>query len=1000
MPSAISGITARIHGRTALVVGFLVLAASVALWLPATGILTGKMIDLDTYYQAATHSRGAESRIYTQSFGTAVTGPFLYPPFAAAIVIAVKGLGFTALCWILSGLSAVSLLTAVYVFLRALQPTWDRTTAAGWTMGLSGLALWLDPVERTFTFGQVSLILLALVAVDLTRPDSNRWKGVGVGLAVAIKLTPAIFVLYLLLSRRFRATLVATAVFLGTVVLGWLALPIASPKFWFGALTRDNDRINDHTTVGDSTSQSLRALLYRFLHTPQTRTHAAHDSALLNPLWLLLCLAVVIAGFYAALKLRRRGDELGAIIVVAAVGLLVSPISWTHHWVWTVPALLVLGHRAAVTHSRRLIAALVGASLLFLAYPMQLIGSGNWDTVDPGPGHKHVAWRPYSVVWSTPHQDGREFHWNLWQFLQGNLYVFAAIAFIGCAAWFGWRNRDDAPVVHAAAAPLPQIRLRPVVASAAKRLRTRQVFEPLLVGSTSAALLFLRLMFPNQVGVADNSDGGRLLCHTKLVPGGSGSSAIQQFASFTYVFKPSKGCAQASYNRTDLPHPAYESSQLILIDLGRWTTRLFGMHSALDLRVLGLIACLLIGTAIGLVFALLRSRPLVRYGVAAALLLVTIDAAFIDFAVSPLSEISGIVGVLYLVVAVQLLVRGGRARRVGLALGLVAGLFLTMAKAQMLLLCVPVAVLLALFPVEAELFGGRLDLTGRVGRRLLPGMAGLALIAGTLALTPAQDPNGATLTKGNFVFEQLLRTSPDPAADLRALGLPADYLALVDQQVQCAPAVMGTDYKTDPALTGITRGAITGFLASHPDRAVRVMNNVAGDFFHVRPTYTPWCPKDHSYTALRSNLGNYAADSGKAPNSVDPIAPVTAAFSLLKGLGLIPLLVLWFAPLTASAWLLIRRARQVTGDGRALAVATALLSVIAVSQFVISAFGDGIDTAKHLNLSVYTTALAVLLGAGAVLAGRRTGTAADGSARPEAGLPEPRSSTETAPATT
>jgi alpha-1,2-mannosyltransferase len=998
MPSAISGYTARIHGRSALVVGFVVLAASLALWIPATGILSGKMIDLDTYYQAAVHSRGAESRIYTQSFGTAVAGPFLYPPFAAAIVIAVKGLGFTALCWGLSALSAISLLVAVFVFLRALMPSWDRTTAAGWTLGLSGLALWLDPVERTFTFGQVSLILLALVAVDLTRPDTSRWKGVGVGLAVAVKLTPAIFVVYLLLSRRHRATLVASAVFLATVVLGWLALPIASPKFWFGALLRNNDAINGHTTVGDSTSQSIRALLYRFLHTPATRGHAAHDSALLNPSWMALCLAVAVVGFYAALQLRRRGDEFGAICVVAAVGLLVSPISWTHHWVWIVPALLVLGHRALTTGSRRLTAALAGAGLLFLAYPMQLIGSGDWGTVDPGPGHKHVAWRPYSIVWSTPHQDGREFQWNLWQFVQGNLYVFAALLFIGCTAWFTWKHRDEPAVI--AAPPRPALRIRPFVSGALRRLRTRAVFEPLIVGATSAALLFARLVFPNQVGVADNSDGGRLLCHTKLVPSGTGSSAIQQFASFTYVFKPSKGCAQASYNRTDLPHPAYESSQLILIDLGRWATRLLGLGSALDLRVVGFLVCLLIGTAIGLVFGLLRSRALVRYGVAAGLLLVVADAAFIDFAVSPLSEISATLGVLYLIVAVQLLVRGGRARRVGLVLGLAAGLFLTMAKAQMLLLCIPVAVLLALFPVGAKPFGGRRDLTGRFGRRVLPVAAGLALVGGTLALTPSQDPGGATLTKGNFVFEQLLRTSPDPAADLKSLGLPPGYLALVGQQVQCAPTVMGTNFKTDPVLTSISRGTLTGFLVTHPDRAIRVMNNVASDFYHVRPTYTPWCPGDHGYSALRANLGNYAADSGRAPHSVDPIAPVTAALGLLRGLGLVPLLVLWLGPAAVALRLLTRRTRRASGDVRALAAATGLLSVIATSQFAVSAFGDGIDTAKHLNLSIFSTTLAVLLAAAAALAGRGTGRTTGDTAAAAPGLPEPRSSAETASAAT
>jgi len=138
-----------------------------------------------------------------------------------------------------------------------------------------------------------------------------------------------------------------------------------------------------------------------------------------------------------------------------------------------------------------------------------------------------------------------------------------------------------------------------------------------------------------------------------------------------------------------------------------------------------------------------------------------------------------------------------------------------------------------------------------------------------------------------------------------------------------------------------------------------------------------FCPTTPGKAAMNADLGNYAANSGEAPFSVDPIAPVTAFFGLFRGLGLIPLLVLWFAPLAAAVRLASRRRDRASGDAKALAVITMLLSATAVAQFVVSAFGDGIDTAKHLNLSIYATALAIVTSIGcAVLV--RTGRSGDG----------------------
>lgn len=996
MSSVISRTTDRLRGRTALIVGLAVLAVSLAVWIPATGILHPFMVDLDTYQRAAQHAHHDQSGVYAKGkgFGLHSKGPFLYPPFALAILMQIDSLSFAALCWGLSIVSAAALLSAVHVLVRRLVPAWDRQTALGWTLGISGLALWLEPITRTFMFGQVSLILLALVVVDLTLPDDSRWKGVGIGFAIAIKLTPAVFVLYLLGTRRFRAAARSCIVFAGTAVLGFLVLPTASSQFWFHSL-KGPDQINNAISVGDASDQSLRAVVVRMMHA----------SSALNPVWYPLCALVLAAGLYAAVQFHKRGDDLGGLVIVAGAGLLVSPISWTHHWVWILPALLVLGHRLAAgvpaAKPRRLLTgAFVLATLIFLAYPMRLNPNGSWASAHD----KNATWRPTSITWTQPHQFGLEFHWTAWNFLVGNLYVLAGVCFISVAAGLAWSRRkavivgpnNAGPVVVHEAPELFPAFIGTAFARLRANLRTRRVFEPLAVGLGSATLLFTRLMVPNQVGIADNYDGGRLLCHFNVIQAGTGSTVLQKFVQFTYVSKGSTSCGLTQYNGKDLPHPAYESSQLIVLQISKVLTKLLGLHGALDLRVVGFVCCLLIGGAVGLLFAVLRCRPLVRYLLCATLVLITADAAFIDFAVSPLSEISAVIGLLYVLPAVVLLTRGGRARRHGLVLGLTAGLFLTMSKAQMVILAIPIGVLLASFPLEFE------KLRGPIGRRVVPMSAGLLLLLVSLGLTPKQDAHFAVINKGDFVFTSLLRTSPNPTADLASLGIPAEFADQIGKEIWCGTGPAGstqghhigstpyeavdrttgkltTFYRSsgeipDAALAkGMSRGTVVKFLLTHPDRAVNVMNSAADDFLHVRPQFSVFCPADPSHAAMNADLGNFSAASGKAPYAVDPIAPVTVLLGLFAGWGLIPLLVLWLAPLAVAGRLALRRARRSTGDGLALAWTTVVLSSVAVAQFLTSALGDGIDTTKHLNLSIYATALAIATAAAAwSLRGRGT----------------------------
>jgi alpha-1,2-mannosyltransferase len=159
--------------------------------------------------------------------------------------------------------------------------------------GLAAVALWLEPVYMTMFFGQINLILLALIVVDLSLPDSRRWKGIGIGIAAGAKLTPLIFIPYLLASRRVRAAVVGTLSFAATAVIGFVALPAASRQYWGGKFAGNGG-------LGQLLNQSVDGAVQRLLH---------GDPAA-SKLRGVLAIVVAAAGLATAAVASRRGLEL------------------------------------------------------------------------------------------------------------------------------------------------------------------------------------------------------------------------------------------------------------------------------------------------------------------------------------------------------------------------------------------------------------------------------------------------------------------------------------------------------------------------------------------------------------------------------------------------------------------------------------------------------------------------------------------------------------------
>ena len=297
---------------------------------------------------------------------------FTYPPFAALLFSAGAGASVSAMQIALTIGSVVAL---AVVCAQALAASGVRRRPET-VFAVSALALQTWPVAYTLHLGEVNLILGALIGADLLQlrgpaalRDGAWWQGVGTGLAAGIKLTPLIFVAYLLLTRRVRAAVTAAVTFAATVGAGFIWLPGPSRAFWLSGVFYNQNRIGDPANPSD---QSLSGAMARLAGT-RDPPHAW---------WLVAVLVTGLAGMAVAVWAHRRGYRLAGFLCCALTGLLVSPVSWTHHWVWAVPLLVWL----TVTAWRRR-----SAVLLLAAAATAAIFSGFMPL--PWPGHPADAGR-------------------------------------------------------------------------------------------------------------------------------------------------------------------------------------------------------------------------------------------------------------------------------------------------------------------------------------------------------------------------------------------------------------------------------------------------------------------------------------------------------------------------------------------------------------------------------------------------------------------------------
>jgi alpha-1,2-mannosyltransferase len=311
-------------------------AAVVALWVVVWAFLLKFAVrhgffDLKVYYGAINFWVHGQGELYDYLLHGTGYG-FTYPPFAALTMLPMALVPWPVAIGISLMLTVSASLAVLYWLV---DPIIKRRGWSPWfTMAIvAALAAAFEPMRETVNFGQVNMLLVFLVAVDLLwfvrgRPAGwGRLAGVGIGLATAIKLTPGVFILYLLLTRRFRAAAVAAGTALAATVFAAAVIPDASRIFWTDALW-NTSRIGSQSFISN---QSLNGFVARLNPVEPSRA-----------LWLALALVALAVWAWRVRRAHALGDEVGGFALTAVAGCLLSPITWIHHLVWLLPAVVLL----------------------------------------------------------------------------------------------------------------------------------------------------------------------------------------------------------------------------------------------------------------------------------------------------------------------------------------------------------------------------------------------------------------------------------------------------------------------------------------------------------------------------------------------------------------------------------------------------------------------------------------------------------------------------------
>ncbi|MER7243921.1 glycosyltransferase 87 family protein [Kribbella sp. NPDC000426] len=352
--------------------------------------LFGGMIDLRVYRMGGSVLLHGDS-LYDAQLPGGSGLPFTYPPFAAIAMVPLAAVPWAValVTW-----TTISVLCITALWRTSLPKTfWAFVTQRKRTaalIALTVLSLLLEPVWQTIQFGQINLLLTAMILLDLVRPNDTRLRGFWVGVTIGVKLTPLPFLALLVVTKQWRALRNAVLGLLATMAVGFAIVPHQSWRYWTDVIL-DANRVGGIAYTGN---QSFNGFLHRI----------GNDAGWVQPAWFVLSVVFGLLVLWLARRYWLADERVTAISVMALAVLYASPISWSHHWVWIIP--LGVSLIRGINRVWGLNPAVVTGVLFYGLFVLR-------------------------SIWWVPYRDDRELNWTFWQSIPGNSHLIVGmIAFI------------------------------------------------------------------------------------------------------------------------------------------------------------------------------------------------------------------------------------------------------------------------------------------------------------------------------------------------------------------------------------------------------------------------------------------------------------------------------------------------------------------------------------------------------------------------------------------
>ena len=360
----------------------MLIAALLMVALPAKGQFPSYHIDFDVYWTGARYFLDGGylyGAIPTLHQGAHL--PFTYPPVAVLVFIPFALLPYQASSVLFTLLSLVALYVVARYTLNALRTYGFAVTEKPWheivLWGVIIASLFTAPIGDTFGFGQINLLLMALIVLDCLTPQRRWWTGALVGLTIAIKLTPMVFLLYFFWRRDWKSMGMTVGSLVAYNLIAFLVMPSTAKLYWTEIIT-NGERIGNYDYAGN---QSINGLLARF----------GLEDTTLSVAWLIVALIAGLAVAVIVWQLVKTRQHFAALMVNGLAANLCSPVSWEHHWTWAIPLVALFAVWACKqTPARWVWGVLSGLGIIiFYANPYAHL---------PSDQHRELAWSPWQHI--------------------------------------------------------------------------------------------------------------------------------------------------------------------------------------------------------------------------------------------------------------------------------------------------------------------------------------------------------------------------------------------------------------------------------------------------------------------------------------------------------------------------------------------------------------------------------------------------------------------------